>query len=276
MMSIFITGMGEVYSGSPQQGIVLALIRAASALAIPFYSMINAKSFYLNEIFFSILFFLLITIFSPLNAFFISFRKKNIIVSKYISAKSIILFAIFNLLLTAISVSVFFSFFPIIQAADDYPPIIVKGDIAVVKKIGNQFFKNGEMIVLNDKGLSFVRVIGQPEEDVSYSKGRFSVQGSELLQSIFTENELKEFSLTDFDVISETHDNLKYPVLQNKDQYKMNITLEKNQYFAAPDDRTKGSGFIAVKKEDIYGKMEGLILSFRRVKFLIKPFHMAE
>jgi len=276
LMSFFITGIGEIYSGSPQRGIILALLRAVSALAVPFYSLTNIKDSYLTEIFFSLIFFFLVTLFSPFNSSYISLKKSKITVSRLNSAGFLTLFALCSIIITLSALAVFFSFFSVIRVNNNYPPIIEKGDIAVIKKIGNQFYRKGEMVILKDENLSFSRIAGLPDEKVSYSKGHFTVHGSELSHSIFTENELKKFSITDYDVISETGGGFKYPVVQNREQRDFDITLNNDEYFAVPDNRMQASGFIKVKSENIYGRMEGLLFSGKRYKFLIKPYLISE
>jgi len=275
-MSLFITGAGEIYSGSPQRGITLVLIRGVSFLAVPFYSMTNIKNSYLTEVFFALLFFAIITLFSPFHALIIAIKKKKIVVSRLSSGKFIVLFITCNLIITFISIAVFISFFSFKQITQNYPPIIEIGDIAVIKKSEKLTCKKGEMIVLRDENSSLIRIIGIPGETISYDNGRFSAGGSELFLSIFTENDLKKFSLTDFDVISETQGEFKYPVIQNRDKYKLNIVLSSEHYFAAPDDRNDLAGFAAVKNNNIYGRLEGLLFSLKRVKFLIKPFRSSE
>jgi len=275
-MSFFITGMGEIYSGSPQRGITLALFRAASVLVIPFYSVTNIKNSYLNEIFLSLMLFFLVTIFSPFYACFISFKKNKIVLSKLNSSGFLTLFALCNIAVTMTAVAVFFTFFSIILVNTDSPPVIVKGDIAVVKKTGNNLYRKGEMVILKDKNSIFLRIIGEPGEKISYSKGRFSIENSELHQSVFTDNELKKFPLTDFDVISENAGSFRYPVIQNSAEHPIDITLVNDEYFAVPDDRSRISEFTRVKKENIYGRMEGLLFSKKRVKMLIKPYQVSE
>ena len=272
IMSLFFTGTGEIYSGSAQKGFILALLRIASALAIPFYSITCIKDSYLTEVLFSVLFFSLITIYSPFSAFLASYKKKKVVVSKLSSVRFIVIFIICNFILTSISAAVFFTFFSIKASCENYPPLIENGDFIVVKRIGNQFYTKGEMVILNDKNINIVRIIARPDESVSYRKDRFLIQGSELFQSIFTDNELKQFSLTDLDVISETGGSFRYPVIQNRDKYDMNITLKSDEYFSAPDDRNNTSGFMAVKKENVFGRIEGILFSKKKFKLLIKPF----
>ena len=275
-MSLLFTGTGEIYSGSPLRGIILALLRSASLLAVPFYSFTNIKSSYLTEVFISLVFFTFITFLSPLYAVFISIRIKKIVISGVSSVKFIVLSVIFNSALTIVSAAVFFSFFSVIRVDQNYPPIIEPGDIALIKKSENPVYRSGEMIVLKDENLSLARIIGIPGEIISSVKGRFSVDGSELPLSIFTEEELNKFSLTDYDVISETQGGYKYPVIQNKSSYKLNIFLKDDRYFAVPDDRNDLAGYAAVNSSNIYGRLEGLLFSSKRVKLLIKPFRRAE
>lgn len=275
-MSLFFTGIGEIYSGSPQRGIILALIRGTSLLAVPFYSMTNIKDSYLTEVFFTLLFFTFITLFSPFNALVISFKKKKIVITKLSSTKFIIPAIICNIGITALSMAVFFSFFTIKTINTSYPPIIEPGDIAVIKKSENRKYKRGEMLALQNEKPGLVRIIGIPGEKITYDKGRFSVEGSELFLSIFTEEELKQFSLTDFDVISETQGSFTYPVVQNRDKFKLDIVLNGDEYFSAPDDRNKTEQFSLITSEQIYGRLDGLLFSTKRVKFLIKPFSPAK
>ncbi|PKL16955.1 MAG: hypothetical protein CVV49_13585 [Spirochaetae bacterium HGW-Spirochaetae-5] len=266
-MSLLFTGTGEIYSGSPLRGITLSLLRSASLLV---------KSSYLTEVFIALLFFAFITFFSPLYALFLSMQKKKIVISALSSVRFTVLFITFNSAITIISAAVFFSFFSVIRVGQNYPPIIEPGDFALIKKSENPVYKSGEMIVLKDENLNLARIIGIPGEIISSEKGRFSVDRSELPLSIFTEEELNKFSLTDYDVISETQGEFKYPVIQNKSNYKLNISLKDGRYFAVPDDRNDLAGYAAVKTSNIYGRLEGLLFSSKRVKLLIKPFRRAE
>lgn len=276
VLSLFATGTGEIYSGSPQRGIALALIRAASALAVPYYSVINIRDSHLTGVMVSVLFFLFITVSSPLHAMYLAFKNKRIVLAGYSSAKFIIFFAVSSILVTSVSVTVFFSFFSIKRINKSYPPVVEQGDIAVIKKTGNASWNRGETVVLNNENSSLLRIIGLPEENVSYSKGRFSVDGTELSLSIFSENELKKLSLSDLNVISETSGRFRYPVIQNREKYSINMTLSRDEFFAAPDDRNSTESFLKIKNENIYGRMEGLLFSVKRSAILIKPFRINE
>ena len=275
IMSVFVTGLGELYSGFPHKGITLALARSISLIIIPFYAMAYTKYSYMTEIFISIICIAAITIFSPIYAYNISLKKKTIIVQKLSSKRSIVIFAIFNIIITFLSVAIFLSNFSIMRSYTGSDPLIDRGDIIVLKKINTDSFKRGEPVLLKGTESHF-RIIGLYDENIIYKNGRFSIDGSDLFQSIFTELEMKKLSLTDYDVISESDGVIKYPVIQRKDNFNYKNTLKDNEYLAAPDNRESAFEFVIVKDEDIYARVEGILFSPKRFKFLITPFLVYE
>ena len=288
IMSVAVTGLGELYSGFPQKGIVLALARSISLLIIPFYTMVYAKYSYMTEVFISIIVFSAITIFSPVYAYNISLERKKIIVQSLSSMRSIIIFAISNTIITTLAMIIFVSNFSIRLSNNSSDPLISRGDIIVLKKINQDSFKKGELVLLNktialfetrfvlDNEFQFARIIALYGENISYKNGRFFIDGSDLFQSIFTESEMRKLALTNYDVISESDGAIKYPVIQKKDNFTYNNTLKSDEYLAAPDNRESAEEFTVVKGEDIRGRVEGILFSPKRFKFLIKPFLIYE
>ena len=276
IMSLTLTGMGEIYSGFPQKGIALALTRSLSLLIIPFYAMVYEKHSFMTETLISLILFAAITIFSPVYAYKISSKRKKITVQRLSSNRSIVIFAIFNVIIAVLSIFIFRSNFTIMRSHTGSDPLIAKGDIILAKKVHRDSFNRAEMVLVKGDEFHFARIIGLYGEKISYNKGRFSIDGSELFQSIFTEHEMKELALTDYDVISESYDFIKYPVIQKKDNFIYTNTLNKDEYLTAQDNRQLSSEFSVVKGEEIYARVEGILFSPKRFKFLIKPFLISE
>ena len=273
LMSIALTGMGEVYSGYPMRGIIFALMRVMSCLAVPFYSATNTESPLLTEIIISMILFLSITIISPLNSLYISMKNNKIILSKFNSAGFYSAFIISNIIITIFSISVFSASFSILITKKEFRPFIEAGDIIVVKKIGNKTYKKGNLVIRSDSP-EIIRIISIPGEKVSYRKGRFSIDNSELALSIFNDIDLKSFSLTEYNVISESNGDYSYPVLQNPKKFQFTYNLKDNEYYAVPDDRNMTEGFQIVKPENLLGKVEGILFSYKRSDFIIKPLQI--
>lgn len=275
LMSFALTGMGEVYSGYPQRGIAFALLRSMSCLAVPFHSLMNPGSIMLTEVFITLILFLTITILSPLTSLYITLKKKKIILSQYNSTGFYSAFIIINIIITVFSIAVFSGSFSLIKTQKAYPPYIDMGDILVIKKIGNVTYKKSDLIMRNDIP-DIVRIVSIPGENISYSNGRFAVDNTELILSIFNEIDLKSFSLTDYNVISESNGNYRYPVIQNKGKLRFRYDLKTGEYFTAPDNRDETAGFQLIKPENVLGRVEGILFSFKRSEFIIPPIQINE
>lgn len=270
LMSLVLTGTGEFYSGNPQRGILLALLRSLSCLAVPFYSILNPENIMLEDVFAAVTLFLFISIFSPLSNLYFTLKKKKIFLTEYNTRGFFSVFIIVNIIITALSIIVFSGSFTFFMAKKGYPPFIEAGDILVIKKIGNTVYNKSDLVMYG-YGKNIIRIIGIPGEDISYSKGRFSINNSELTISIFNDMDIKNLSLTDYNVIAESNWKYRYPVIQNKDKLRFNYKLYENEYFAAPDDRNETSAFQKIKQEDIKGRVEGILYSFKRTEFIIPP-----
>ncbi len=276
LLSLLITGAGEVYSGTPQRGIALAMARIASLMIIPFHSAIKPGESHITGIFLSLLVFFLITLISPICALLTAIKRKRIIIRKYSSAGFVIIFCIMSLVLLALSLLIFLSSFSIIRAPIDSSPLVLKGDIIAVKKSGHDAYAKGSLVMLKQSGRQMTRIIAAPGDSVKYHNGRFIINGSDTAQSIFTDDELKSLSITSYDVISESGGAFRYPVINAAGQHSLKISLGGDQYYTAPDDRGGQSLFVPVKNDDISGRVEGILFSYKRIAFAIKPFIKAE
>jgi signal peptidase I len=273
IMSLAFTGMGEAYSGHPMRGIIFALLRVLSCLAVPFQSMINTESPLLSGVFISIILFILITLISPLYSLYLSLKNKKIILSGFNTTGFYCAYMILSIIITVFSISVFTGTFSILKIQKTYSPFIERGHIILIKKIGNQTYKKGDLVIRNDSP-EIIRIIGVPGEKVTYNKGRFSIDNTELDLSIFNDMDLKSFSLTEYNVIAESNSRYSYPVIQNPGKLRFTILLKDNQYYAAPDDRNETESFQIIIPEKILGRAEGILFSPKRSDFLIKPLQI--
>ncbi len=261
LLSLLVTGLGELYSGIPFSGIILGLARVITILAVPFYSFINSNETMTEEIIIFSLILLIITLASPVNSF-IAGRKRKAYLSRYNSAAFYSLFILLNLLLTAFSAGVFFSTFEIKRAAEDTPPLIKKGSFIVVKKLHDAGYTAGDMVKADaEGGVKYLRVIGVPGDKISCDKGRILSDGSELPRSIFSEEELGKFYLSDYDVVSEQNGNVRYPVKSDVSLKMPETLLAADEYMLAPDIRTSAVSFIRITSAGIRGRIEGIIYS---------------
>ena len=261
IMSLAIPGLGEFYAGVGLSGIIFSLSRLIAVLAIPFYSFINSFESMTEEILAVIVLFFLITILSAFHAFY-RCRKEKAILSWYSSPLFYSFFSSVNILFTVISMVFFFSFFEITKTDEAHPPLFRKGDIIVIKKFIPSGYNRGDVVAVKSGAAEkILRVIGLPGERIEYRKGRFLSEGSELPLSIFTEEELRKLSLTDYDVISEHNGKVRYAVKRNPALSIPEIQLSDSEYYLAPDIRNQPELFIKAEPAMIKGRIEGILFS---------------
>ena len=261
IMSLLIPGLGEVYAGIPLSGIIFSLSRLIAILAVPFYSFINSSESMTEEIFASVVLFVLITISSGVHSF-LKCRKKKTLMSWYNSSVLYSLFSCVNIILTVVAIVLFLSVFEITKADEAQPPLFRKGDLIAIKKINLSGYSSGDIVAVNSGSTGkLLRVIGLPGERIGYTKGRFLSDGSELPLSIFTEEELWKLSLTDYDVISEQNGRVRYAVKGDPSLKIQEIILSAGEYFLAPDIRNTTELFLKNEQSRIKGRVEGILYS---------------
>lgn len=269
ILSLLAAGLGQVYCGSASRGMVLILLRIVSVVSVPCYAFINPGENLLNEIFIAVSAFLLLTILSPIEALIRSSLSRRVIKQGYNNAVFYISFAVITTLLTALSLAVFFSVFSFYTVSSPQRPLFMRGDILAVNKAASRF-RSGET-VMNRSGIP-LRIIGLPGEDVVFSGGRFSINGSELPRSVFSESELPQYSLWDNDVIAEQNGNSKYAVVPSKYKAVLRLQPGVNEYYAAPDDRDLAESYGLLKQGETSGRIEGILFSLPRKKILIRSY----
>jgi len=176
-------------------------------------------------------------------------------------------------MLTIISIIFFITFFSFHKITEPAEPLFEPDDLILISRIPEKNYSHGEKVLIkNDGKLIAKRIISVPGEKAEYINSRFSVDGSELLLSIFSENELRRMPISSYDVVSEINGNYKYPVKQRKGKSGIKINLQQDQYLTSSDDREKENFYTLVNRENIAGRVEGSLISLSRKKILIKPF----
>ena len=260
-MSLFLPGLGEVYTGIPLSGIIFSLSRLIAILAPPFYSFVNRSESMTEEIFTAIILFFLITAGSAFHVFFTGRRKKALL-SWYNSALFYSIFSSVNIILTIFAAAFFLSFFEIKKTDEARPPLFSEGDIIIIKKIIPSGYSSGDIVAVEtESGEKLLRVIGLPGEKIAYINGRFLSDGSELPLSIFTEEDLLKLPLTDYDIVSEQNGNVRYAVKGDPGHIVPELSLSGHEYFLAPDIRNKPELFLKAESLRIKGRVEGILFS---------------
>lgn len=272
IMSLLVTGLGQVYCGTAARGTTFMLARVLTVISVPCFAVLNPGKNLINEISAAILIFVIITLASPAETLLKPRSSRRIKKRRYNTYGYYSVYSAVSIMLTALSLLFFFSCFTFYRAGSDYSPQINRGEILTVNRIRKDYHR-GEVVIYNYLPL---RIMALPGENAEYRQGKFYIDGSELQQSVFTEDELELLSVQDIDVISETNGPYMYAVTAGAEKFTIKSILEAESYFAVPDDRKSRSGFMYLKRESITGVLEGILFSPLKHKVNIVPALMPD
>ena len=268
-LSIFVTGLGQVYCGEAARGIVIMLMRVLAVVAVPCYSVLYPQENMLGEVFAAIVIFVLISLISAFEALACAAFSGIVRKKRCNNPAYYLTFSVSSLAIIFFSFFVFFTIFGFPGASADYHPLINSGDLLVVNKTIDKF-RPGETVFSNSG--TPLRIIAMPGSTVTYSEGRFSVEGSELARSVYTEQEILAMSITDNDVVSEYNGPYRYAVIPGRDKTRLRALTGSNEYYAAPDDRREKGKFGVLPVTSAQGRFEGVLFSVWRKKLCIYPY----
>ncbi len=277
LMSFFFTGLGQIYTGSLYRGITFLLLKLIVILIPPFLLLYNPGYSRLNEVFYAILILAALILLSSIDAVVKSIKAPQIQAKRYNTAAFYIIFSIAGTILTLLSIIFFMFFFNFHRTAESAEPLFETNDLILISRIpGREYFHGEAVLIKSGNAFSIKRIIAVPGEKASYRNSRFSVDGSELPLSIFSENELRKMPLSSYDVVSELNGSYKYPVRQKKGKSVIKFNLNENEYLTASDDREIENFYTQIRTPEIWGRVEGSLIAFNRKKILIKPFIKGE
>ncbi|HPS57422.1 MAG TPA: S26 family signal peptidase [Spirochaetota bacterium] len=269
MLSLAVTGLGQVYRGKAARGTAFLLFRVIAVISVPCYSVLNPESNVAAEIAAAITAFLVITILSPAEALVCALQSGGSIKKKkYSSAGYYIVFSAVSLGITALSLVLFFSCFSFFRSSSAFNPLVEPGDILIANKI-KRVYTRGESVF--DMNYSLLRIIALPGETVSYKNRILSVNGVDLHRAIYTEDELNSLNLTDNNVTSEYNGQYRYAVIPSMEKFTITMETSGSEYCAASDERKDAGSFTKIPAGAIAASFEGVLISPSRKIVLVTP-----
>jgi signal peptidase I/TM2 domain-containing membrane protein YozV len=269
VLSLAVTGLGQVYCGKASRGAAFMLIRVIALISVPCYSVITPGANAAAEIAVAITAFMLITLLSPAEAMAGALQSRGCIKKKrYSSPGYYTAFASAALVITALSLVFFFSCFSFFRAGSAFNPLVEQGDILVANKI-KRTYTHGEAVFTRD--YSLVRIIALPGESADYNNRILSVNGIALQRSIYTEDELSTMHLTDNNVTAEHNGLYRYAVISVPEKFSVSMRALSSEYCTAADERKDAGSFIKIPADSIEASFEGVIISPSRRAVLITP-----
>jgi hypothetical protein len=275
MLTLFFTGLGQVYNGDLARGAAICLIKALPLLALPAWAALRRPSSSIKPFIMVLVIVLAITIASSLEALFRARRRKDLPVRVYNSTPFYVAFAVVQKIILTLAVLAVSTFFMTGRVKDTHSgPLLERGDILLAQRFLPEGFRRGDMVLLQSG--SIARVMALEDDAIKYDNNIFYVNGRSLPLGYLADGIISRFSDQTGDVISESNDGRKYPVRfkQSGEITPGDITtpVPRGSLVVAGDDRLRKDFARVVPVGSVRGRVEGVLFSARVRKIGIDSF----
>ncbi|OHD63708.1 MAG: hypothetical protein A2176_05645 [Spirochaetes bacterium RBG_13_51_14] len=263
-LSLFFTGLGQMYNGNLVLGAAFCLMRAVVMLAVPASLLGRRPSSGICGVLSLMFVVLLVTAAAPAESLVRARRMRELPFRIYNSALWYSLFALANAALTAVAILIMASFFSIVRVEDNRSgPLLEQGDYLLVERSVQRELQRGELAVLDDGTIA--RVIAIAGDTVRYNDNIFYVKGRNLPLGYLADDVIGRFTADRGDVIAEESDGRKYPV---RFKQSPDITLpgletpvRHGHALVARDSRIVKDFASVIRAGSILGRVEGILFS---------------
>ncbi len=279
-LSLAATGLGQVYNGRYSAGVALFLLRAVSEFIIPAYIHARPENSYINFFAAVLLFNIFVFLFSPVEALLFSLKKRDVQLKRWNSVPVYILFALLNISLLTAGIAADTAFFSIRSFPGEKSSVIfIPGDRVLVKKYITSGPRRGDYIIYRENGSRKTsRVTGTEGDTVEISDRSLVLNSIPSRIGIPGEKPVPGSGLTRLDdLYLETTGPLTYPVRMDFSPEGRKIGTKtikpaKGELLLTDDNRKLDTFFRLVKREQVLGRIEGVIFSTNPGRLLLKPF----
>lgn len=264
LLSLFLTGLGQMYNGDLPKGAVFLLMRTVTLLALPAAMMTRDAGSAIIPFLGIMAAALAITIASPAEALARVKRDRKLPVRAYNTLFGYGGYAAAAVVITVVTALVLAAFFSIDQVTGrTSEPLLERGDIVLVYRYAPKEYRRGDL-VLTGSGEA-ARVVALSGDFIKYDNNIFYVNGVSLPLGYLTDDAIGRFTESRGDVLSEMNEGRKYPV---RFKQSAEVTLKgigpivsKGYVIVASDSRLAKDFARALRNEDIEGRVEGILFS---------------
>ena len=278
LVSLMVTGFGQVYTGRLLQGVALITLRALSLLIIPLALELKPRGDMVALFFTVIAVNAVIYLYSPLAALASSLRHRVMPLRSFNSLPVYILFSLASLLFTIFPAMAAMNFLDIREVAEPSSLLFRKGDVVLITTYRKGGFRGGDLVEYSYAGEPVMgRIIGTGGDTVRQDKYTFSVNGVQLGIGSFDEQDMERLSLGDYSrVLSEIQGGARYPIraVVDRDIYGKTAPERKlpdGQILVAGDNREAPGFFRVIGSRAVTGRVEGIIYSGDVKRIFARP-----
>jgi len=274
LLSLFFTGLGQMYNGELAKGAALCLMRAMALVALPLSVMERPAAPSAVTALCLLAAVLALTAASPVEAFIRARRRTDLPVRGYGTAPWYFAYAAACSAVTTAAVILLASFFTA-RLVDDGAagPLLGPGDVVLVCRYRPEGVGRGELAIIDGAP---ARVIALQGDAVTYDGNIFFVNGRALSLGFLDDRAIARFTADRGDVLSETGDAGKYPVRFKRSPAVTLAGLEPKvpagHLLVASDTRLEKNFARIVPAGSVRGRVAGILFSERLSKIGMNAF----
>ncbi|MBN1500594.1 MAG: hypothetical protein JW982_10575 [Spirochaetes bacterium] len=259
LMSLFFTGLGQIYTGDFSRGFALYLLNIIIFLYMVFAAVFGIYDKFFYPALIALCCFLTVKIFAIIDSVFSSRKNKNLKFSPSVRKFIYLAYAVFSSIFYAGVLFVFFNYFRIVTAADNLmEPSLLRGDICLISLNPVERLKPGE-IIYNEE--NFSRIIVNKPSVFEIKLGRVWING--LVAEIDVPEAAPGNELSSLLYI-EKYENTRFPVMidfsnSRSQSFYKKIICRNNEIITLNDNRIQ---LLPGKvSESAVFRLEGVIFS---------------
>jgi len=269
--SLFFTGLGQVYAGAASKGVVFLLLRIAVAGIFPVLLFYNREFSLFYTMAGCVLIDVIIIISCAAHAAVIAGKSGGISFKRYMRPSLYVAYSIVILLLLVFMYGMLYSMVSVTtMRSSRMEPIMMEEDTILVVRFPGLVPSVGDTMVISSGEDNMIRrVVAAGPENVIIKGTSIRIDNTALERTIMTDDIAARLKISNREALYlERNDDAMYPVMipeQNRQKGGTSmIYLAKGQYLLAADNRTGDDWFLKVSRNQLAGRVVGVLYSAGR------------
>lgn len=264
LLSLFFTGLGQMYNGDLPLGAAFFLMRLAALMALPAAVVMRRPAPGIVAFLCIMAAALAITIASAAEALVRAKRNRELPVRVYTVTPAYAAYGLVQSAIHGVLILVMISFFSIAPVdVKDAEPLLEKDDLVLIQRYAAGGYQRGELVYLDDGTVK--RVTALAGDAVRYEGNILYVNGRSLSLGYLPDAVIARFTGNRGDIVSELNDGRKYPV---RFRQSPAVTLRgvapvipPDRVLVSADSRLVKDFARVVPASSIRGRVEGILFS---------------
>lgn len=280
-LSVFFTGLGQIYNGDAAKGVVLLLLRVFTVCGMPFALLVKADKFF--PVFFAVMAFAHLTawLVSALDALYSALMKKSIVTGALNSLPVYLVYSLISSLALCAATVVLLASLTFMPAPGScMRPSLEEGEVvAVSRNVTVDSLNRGDVVMFYEGGATGMgRILARPGDRVRWSHISVEIDGAALDRGVPVDAEAWRYGVANSEqLFYEISGDVRYLVMIGDTGHASAAmrgpekTIGEGELLVGCDNRREGGVFRVTGVSDVIGRVEMVVWSKTLSRLLLRP-----